>query len=294
MKNLRKVVGSRALAVVLAVFLAGCAAAPFEHAAPESETFESHLENGQRHWNAGEYERATDAYQQALALQDRDDIRKALGLLALSMSRFSQARAYLEPLLRDNPDDLDLRENLAITLLKQHEIKQAESQFLTIHTLAPERPLTLNYLGVISDLQGDYAAASDYYQKALSLQPNNAMFNNNYGYSRLMLGDFTAAEHWFSQALGQNPDQTDRITNNLAIAFARQRQYEKAITLLSATGDDPSVLNNIGYVALLNGDYRSAIAYLERAIELSPSYYARAAANLELAKKSLDKREAGS
>ncbi|WP_372777949.1 tetratricopeptide repeat protein [Litorivivens sp.] len=294
MKRLGNVVCIRATALLLAALLAGCAATPLDNAALESETFESHVENGQRHWNAGEYERATDAYQQALALQDRADIRKALGLLALSMSRFSQARAYLEPLVRDNPEDLNLRENYAITLLKQQDIKQAEAQFLAIHTLSPDRPATLNYLGVISDLQGDYAAAGDYYQKALSLQPNNAIFNNNYGYSRLMLGDFIAAEHWFRQALEQNPDQAERITNNLAIAYARQGQYEKAITLLSATGDEPSVLNNIGYVALLNGDYRSAIAYLERAIELSPSYYARAAANLELARKSLDKSESDS
>lgn len=44
-------------------------------------------------------------------------------------------------------------------------------------------------------------------------------------------------------------------------------------------------LNNIGYIALLKKDYRSAISYFEQALEASPRWYPRAAANLERARQ---------
>lgn len=41
------------------------------------------------------------------------------------------------------------------------------------------------------------------------------------------------------------------------------------------------VLNNIGYVAILRGDYDVADAYLNQAIAASPSYFTQAQRNLQ-------------
>jgi Tfp pilus assembly protein PilF len=41
------------------------------------------------------------------------------------------------------------------------------------------------------------------------------------------------------------------------------------------------VLNNLGYVALGQGDLPRAEAYFHRAFEASPGYYARAVENLQ-------------
>ena len=51
----------------------------------------------------------------------------------------------------------------------------------------------------------------------------------------------------------------------------------------------PQVLNNIGYVAMLRGDYESADVFLNRAIDESPVFYDTAEQNLERLKTLVDK-----
>lgn len=279
--------GMKVLLLVWMLLLGACATSPGTSAAAPDSQFESLLDDAQRHWRESDHDKAIAAYQQALYLQDRADVRAALGELLLETHRFAQAQIQFERLLSHDPDNLQLRENLALALLKQQEIQQAEHQFTMIHNRDASRARTLNYLGVISDLRGDFSAASDYYRQALAVDPDNAVFMNNFGYSRLMLREFDEAEYWFTRALNQDGVQAERVINNLSISYARQRRYDRAIKLLSTTGDDPVVLNNVGYIALVNGDYRQAIGYLERAMSLSPGYYARAAANLEEARGKL-------
>ena len=42
----------------------------------------------------------------------------------------------------------------------------------------------------------------------------------------------------------------------------------------------PNVLNDVGVIAMRQGDLRRAESYFARAMELSPSYHAKAAQNL--------------
>ncbi|MFK7944641.1 MAG: hypothetical protein AB8B85_17280, partial [Paracoccaceae bacterium] len=44
----------------------------------------------------------------------------------------------------------------------------------------------------------------------------------------------------------------------------------------------PDALNNVGYIAVVNGDFAVADQYLRRAMEISPTYHEAAAANLNL------------
>ena len=49
------------------------------------------------------------------------------------------------------------------------------------------------------------------------------------------------------------------------------------------------MLNNIGYVAMLRGDYESADVFLHRAIDESPVFYDTAEQNLERLQTLVDK-----
>lgn len=267
--------------------LGACANQPGAGSLADEQEYQQWVEQAQQHWNHSEYGEAISTYEKALAVRDTTEVRFALASLALATNRFARAQHSFETLLRDNPDNIDVREGLAVALLKQGEIEDALQQFKAVHNLAQGRPLTLNYLGVIGDLRGEFEQAGIYYRQALNAQPDNPAFMNNYGYSQLMLKNYGEAERWFQRALEHKSGDAARIVNNLSITYARQGRYEQAITLLSSTGDDPVVLNNVGYIAMLNGDYRKAVAYLERAMELSPHYYATAAGNLSRAKAKL-------
>ena len=64
------------------------------------------------------------------------------------------------------------------------------------------------------------------------------------------------------------------------MALAWQGKYVEALTGIRKD-EMPVMLNNVGYIAMKRGDYEFAEAYLSQAMQMSPSYYAKAAENLE-------------
>lgn len=105
---------------------------------------------------------------------------------------------------------------------------------------------------------------------------------NNYGYSLLMTRRYAEAEVILQHGMRLDP-YSQRVKHNLALAKAWQGRYQAALKVYSNQRDNPEACNNIGYIALLNQDYRVAIDLFEKAIRLSPSYYAKAGRNLERA-----------
>lgn len=144
--------------------------------------------------------------------------------------------------------------------------------------------IILNSLGVIADMDADYASAEGYYQASLKAYDEDVSVYNNYGYSLLMAHRYPEAEAIFSHGVRVDP-YAERVRHNWALAKAWQRNYKAALKTYSAQKKTPQGYNNIGYIALLNKDYDIAIELFEEAIRLSPSYYAKAGRNLEKAQE---------
>ena len=66
---------------------------------------------------------------------------------------------------------------------------------------------------------------------------------------------------------------------NLRLSLAWQGDYGRALSGVSPVGH-AEALNNVGYIALLRGDYADAEAYLLRAMEIDPQYNEIASHNL--------------
>jgi Flp pilus assembly protein TadD len=135
-----------------------------------------------------------------------------------------------------------------------------------------------NALGRYHDNREAWRDAEDAYSKALALAPDNATIPNNLGISYTRQQRYAEAEGQFRRALAINPD-LDAAQTNLRLAVAWQGRYAEALTGVS---DDEAAdaLNNVGYIAMRNGDYHTAERLLLRAIEISPTYHTEAEANL--------------
>lgn len=135
-----------------------------------------------------------------------------------------------------------------------------------------------NALGLINDRIRNWAQADQCYQKAAQANPGAAEILNNRGYSLVQRGDYAAAVPLLNQALRLDPT-LEAARNNLTLASALQGRYEGALTAIPADVL-PVALNNVGYAALLRGDYASAEVYLTRAIQSSPRHFEKANENL--------------
>ena len=83
----------------------------------------------------------------------------------------------------------------------------------------------------------------------------------------------------FREALALDPE-LQIASANLRMSYAMQGKYIQALAGVPDR-DMPDALNNVGYSAMLRGDFDSAEAYLNRALDLSPAYHRKAASNLK-------------
>jgi Flp pilus assembly protein TadD len=135
-----------------------------------------------------------------------------------------------------------------------------------------------NAMGQIHDMRSAWPEAKAAYGRALELNPGSAAIRNNLGMSYLLQRKFEPAIVEFQAALSLDPRLTQAKTN-LRMALALNGDYADALAGVpqEQLGD---ALNNIGYAAMLRGDYDAAETYLTRAMEASPSYHRKAASNL--------------
>lgn len=126
--------------------------------------------------------------------------------------------------------------------------------------------------------------AQQHYREAIALQPGHPLILNNMGYSRMMAQDYAVAEGLFRDGLRAAPDG-NYLHANLVLAIAWRGEYARALVEALRRQPREEALNNIGYIVLLRKDYRAAISYFEQALEASPRWYPRAAANLERARQ---------
>ena len=130
------------------------------------------------------------------------------------------------------------------------------------------------------DQKSRWQEAQDAYDKALAAKPDAAMVINNIGMSELLQHRYQDAAGTFQKALDVDPG-LDVARSNLRIALAWQGRYDEALVGAGSSGRSDA-LNNVGYIAMLRGDYQSAQKYLSQALEGSPIYQEQAASNLDM------------
>jgi Flp pilus assembly protein TadD len=150
-------------------------------------------------------------------------------------------------------------------------------------TLAAELDPTLwrahNTLGIIADSDEQYDLAVSHYSAAINLQPTVASVRNNRGYSKYLSADLEGAKRDFLVALEIDPEY-ERAWRNLGLVYAREQDYDLAVSTMRRAIPEHVALNDVGYIAMLDGNLRTAQTMFEDAILKSPRHYQTAQDNL--------------
>jgi len=176
------------------------------------------------------------------ARQTEIEIRKAFDLN--SLDKVDEAKAILDALAAENPDDL--------------------------------KPL--DALGTIMRARKRYSEAVGYYTRAIKLVPHPSKRHWNLFYSRgtcyERLKDWPPAEADLKEALKLYPDQP-MVLNYLGYSWVDQNRnlkegmalIEKAVALKP---DDGYIVDSLGWAHFKLGNFKEAVRFLERAVELKP------------------------
>jgi tetratricopeptide (TPR) repeat protein len=182
------------------------------------------------------------------------------------------------------PDYARALEGLGVALLRAKNVEDAQTTLERAVQVDPDSWRAQNILGVIADMAKKYDAARKHYSAALVLRPNSPSILNNRGYSSYLAGDFDAAEDDLLAAVASDENYA-QAWRNLGLLCAHQRKYGFALKYMSRVMSRYAAANNVGYIAMQDGDYDSADILFAESLRLSPGGYEPAEKNAEELKR---------
>ena len=201
--------------------------------------------------------------------------------LAYASGRYSEALGRYDALASSGKADTLLFEHAGIAALKSGNLPLARQWIGKACARSDASWQVWNALGVVADLDQDFAAADEAYAKAAQLAPAEAEIVNNQGWSRLLRGEWAEALTILERAAALDPQST-RIKNNLELARAAVSEDLPRRRPNETDEEWAARLNDAGVVAKLRGEETKAVAAFTRAIEVRSSWFDRAANNLKL------------
>ena len=227
---------------------------------------------------AGDPEEAISFFQQALAEEpDRVDYRRGLAISLTRAKRYPEAaRIYQEMTALGQAEPTDQLEYalIAARLEKWDDVRAI------VRALPPGLNTGRRHMieAMLADHNRDWATADAAYARAETLSTNPAGVLNNWGVSRMSRGDMSAAEKSFERALSYNA-RLFSAKNNLAIARGLQGNFQLPIVPMTET-EKAMIMNNLGLIALRRGEKKIAKGLFAAAVETHPQHYAAAATRL--------------
>lgn len=278
------------------VILAGCASKntktedfnDFAYGNNSSVTLtpEQHEQVADGFMRRGNDEMAFMHYNKALSKDGSNlDIRVKKGDLLVTKGLEEQALAEYLKVMEIDPDHSIANGSAGAVYFRAGLYTEARAHLEKAVRLNPLLWKSHNYLGILNDRDGNYDMAADNFATALDLNHNGnkAEIYNNLGVVHMARKQYGLAVDAFRRAL-KNGQVSARTYNNLGLALTRMGRLDEALESFKYAGGEARANNNLGYVLLTNNQPGKAVAYFERALELSPNFYVKAADNLKRAR----------
>ena len=225
-------------------------------------------------------------YNKAIQMDDTNmEARIKRGNLLAEQGMDEQALLEFNNVLKQDPDNPLANQGAGGVYFRAGLYSEARMHLQKALQLNPILWEAQNYLGVLCNREGDYENAAKHFSRALELHQgdDSGAIYNNLGVVHIALHQYPEAVEAFRLALKTGGVST-RTYNNLGLALARLDRLEEALESFKYAGGEAKAYNNLGYVLLTDNQPGKAVSYFEKAIELSPSYYVKAAENLKRAR----------
>lgn len=209
------------------------------------------------------YESAAGHWAQLYATEPSNaDYAKNLSENLRYIGRYEDAERILRQAMRDKPNDVDLEEELAKTLIASGRLREGAAM-LTKLAERPNLPQSRvsklrSAIGVAFDRAEKHEQARASYELALRADPLNAIALSNLGLSYALSGDLDLAEEKLREALIA-PNASMQVRQNLAMVLALKGE-SAAAERLARQDLPPGVASQIvGYYGSI-GDQTDAWA----------------------------------
>ena len=264
--------------IVLAAFLSGCTPMTEEEKNADLGPIDVMGQEGMSDimLNLADPDQAVEFFRTRLA-QDPDNIelKRNLALALVRAKKYPDAVLQYEQIVAAGQATGDDRLNYADALVRSGSWEDARTQLDAIPpTVENFRRYFLEAL--VADHNKQWEKADSFYDIARGLTTRPAQVLNNWGQSKAARGQLSEAEKLFRQAIAADSNLF-AAKNNLVISRAKRKVYD--LPVMPMTDIERAVLLfNIARQAIDNGDTDIAAGLLDTAIDVHPQYFEPAVA----------------
>ena len=208
---------------------------------------------------------------------DRIDLRRNLALSLVRAGRPLEALPVWEQVIAHPEATPDDRVDHADTLIRLSRWDEAEA---ALDSVPPTFESFKRYRleAMVADSNREWDKADAFYKTAAGLTARPSGVLNNWGYSKLTRGDFREAERLFVQSIQHDPSLFT-AKNNLVLARAAQRNYQLPIVEMTQV-ERAQLLHTAGLSAVKQGDVTLGKGLLQEAIDTHPQHFEAAVRSL--------------
>lgn len=216
-------------------------------------------------------------YDAAVELAPRDvDVRRTRGLFLLSSGDVDGALADIDVAIEEDPDDVRLREMRGLALLVGQRTDEARATFDDAIERAPDSADLLFQRGRLFASVGDMERAMADLDKAIGLAPDASEALVLRARLHQQAGDGDAARADLERVLGRQADHAAALELRGLIA-ADRGDYAAAISdfrrLVRQNPEDAVLVGQLGLLYLGDKQPREAIRRFSRALEIDPAQF---------------------
>jgi len=240
------------------------------------------------HYRRGQNEASRDSLQEVLkALPNHQPSLLLSGAVYSALGSKEQAETNLRKVLDIAPDNLIAGRLLTALLLRAKQPQKAVEVIETLVVRGVDDPQVLALAGDAYMQTGDYEKATQYFEKAATIDPKSANIRTGLGLSRLAGGEASAAMADLEKAATMDSDQF-KADILLTMSHLNRREFDAALTALASLEkkqpNNPLTYNFKGAAFVGKKDFANARKNFDRALELNPTYFPASAnlAQLEL------------
>lgn len=208
---------------------------------------------------------------------DRMDIKRNLAKSLIRAQRPTEAATIWAEIVASAAVTNDDRVAYADALIRTNKWKAAEAE---LNKIPPTFETFERYRleAMVADSNKSWKKADSFYEIAAGLTTKPAGVLNNWGFSKLTRSDYLGAERLFIEALTFDPKMFT-AKNNLILARGAQRKYDLPVIQMTQT-ERAELLYTLALTAIKQGDVNVGKGLLQEAVDTHPQHFEAAARSL--------------
>ncbi len=191
----------------------------------------------------------------------------------ISFSQKEYSIDELKSIVKENPDNPQLHNQLGLSYLKANLFKEAISEFETAFSLNPNNPDYINNLGIAYYLSNKLEEAIVFFNKAIQLDSSLTNTYLNLGIAYYKKGDTENAIKSFIKVTELSPQESIAY-ENLGEIYSTKSDWANAIKYYEKANEinpnQPVIMNNLSFAYLKSGNKIKALELMEQVSKLLP------------------------